>query len=105
MNKEKTPFSAHKHAERLSTVINSIADAVLEYSVNHVEPPDLTIKTFESSIIIFQFALMDHLWKLQVVENMPQEQREEMATAAGTKLRELVKTFTGIDTHSMYPEN
>jgi hypothetical protein len=105
MSNEEKQFSAQTHAERLSTVINSIADAVLEYSVNHVEPPDLTIKTFESTIIIFQFALMDHLWKLQVVENMPQEQREEMATAAGARLRELVKTFTGIDTHSMYPEN
>ena len=105
MNNQKTPFFAHKHAERISTVIDSIADAVLEYSVNHVEPPDLTIKTLESSIIIFQFALMDHLWKLQVVENMPQEQREEMASAAGSRLRELVKTFTGIDTHSMYPKN
>ena len=105
MSNEENQFSAQTHAERLSTVIDSIADAVLEYTINHVEPPDLTIKTLESSVLIFQFALMDHLWKLQVVENMPQKQREEMAAAAGTKLREFVKTFTGIDTHSMYPEN
>jgi len=105
MSNEEKQLSAQMHAERLSTVIDSIADAVLEYSVNQVDPPDLTIKTLESSILIFQFALMDHLWKLQAVENMPQKQREEMASAAGTKLRELVKTFTGIDTHSIYPEN
>ena len=57
---------------------------------------------FRASTVIFMTTLMDRMWKLQEKENLPIEDRKNMAEKAGEQLRKLVKTFTDIDTFNFY---
>lgn len=47
-------------------------------------------------------ALLDKMWEYQEKINMPQEEREEMATEVGLEFRKLIMKYTNIDTHKIY---
>ena len=57
---------------------------------------------FRASTVIFMTTLMDRMWVLQEKEDLPIEDRKNMAEKAGQELRKLVKTFTDIDTFNFY---
>jgi hypothetical protein len=61
--------------------------------------PNYTNREFMNTLIIFHTALMDKMWDLQQKENMDFKDRENMATKCGEDLRNLIKTYTGLDTH------
>jgi hypothetical protein len=42
------------------------------------------------------------MWELQEKENLSIEIREDMATKSGEAIRNIIKTFTNIDTHNLY---
>lgn len=61
--------------------------------------PNYTKREFMNTIIIFQNALIDKMWDLQNKENIALTDRENMAVKCGLDLRNLIKTYTGLDTH------
>jgi len=48
---------------------------------------------------LFQTFLMSKMWALQESENMPMEVRKRMSEKAGSELRKIILTYTGIDMH------
>lgn len=63
--------------------------------------PNYSNRDFLNCIIIFQNAIMDKMYDLQLKEEMALEDMENMATSSGNEIRRIVKTFTGFDTHDI----
>ena len=47
-------------------------------------------------------AMLDKMWKLQEDENIDIDARADMAEKLGNELRNMVRIYTNIDTHSLY---
>lgn len=88
--------------KKLSPVLVEIEDTLWEFEANSGTKPEYTIDGFRSAIKIFMSVLMDKVWELQNNEKIPMEQRIEMVTKLGNDVRELVKTYTDIDTVDLY---
>lgn len=85
--------------KRLSPVLSEIEDTLLD---NYETKPGFDNDGFRASVFIFQSALLDKMWELQEKENLSNKIREEMATKCGEGIRNLIKTFTDIDTYKLY---
>ena len=85
--------------KKLSPVLSEIEDTLLE---NYETKPGFTDEGFRASIYIFQSALLDKMWELQEKEELSIEVRADMATKSGEAIRNIIKTFTNIDTHELY---
>lgn len=88
--------------QRLSPIISEIEDTLLEYEVSFGYKPEFTEAGFRGAIKIFAAVLMDKMYSLQEVENIPFDDRTSMATKLGEDIRKLVKVYTDIDTYDMY---
>lgn len=88
--------------QELSPVLCEIEDALWEWEANGGLKPDYPIKGFKATIKIFISVMMDKIWELQTNEKIPIEERMKMAQKCGEDVRALVKTYTDIDTHSLY---
>lgn len=60
--------------------------------------PNFSDNAFLDSILIFQTVFMDKVYDCQEYDKMEHKQRLKMVNSAGNNLRELIKTYTGIDT-------
>jgi len=87
---------------RLSEIYNEIAGTLWEFEADFGLKPNFTDKGFESAVKIFSSALMDKIFDLQEDEDIDIKDRMEMATAAGTEIHKLVKTYTGLNTKNFY---
>lgn len=88
--------------KKLSPILVEIEDTIWEFEANVQEPPMFTDDGFRASIKIFMAALMDKMYALQREEKIELEDGGNMAFKAGQDLRNLVKTYTGIDTYDLY---
>jgi len=90
--------------KKLSPILNEIEDTLWEFECFNGGKPCFTDEGFRSSIKIFMACLMDKMYELQDKEsdNFDLELRGEMARKAGEDVRNLVKTYTNIDTHKFY---
>jgi len=52
-------------------------------------------------LFIFNTVLGDLMWQLQEAENIKIEDRMKMAEDLGGKIRELLRVYTGIDSHKL----
>jgi len=86
----------------LSPILNEIEDALWDMEATLAEKPCYTKEGFRSACKIFMSVILDKMWELQEAEQMPQKEREKMAVKAGQAVREMVKTFCDIDTHTLY---
>ena len=86
------------YKEELEVIANDILEqnAVAERSENK---PNYSNRDIMNTLIIFQTALMDKMYDLQVKENISSDDRLKMAESCGLSLRELIHTYTGLDTH------
>lgn len=91
-----------KIGEKISPILVEIEDALWEFEADIGFKPGYTDDGFRAGIKIFMSVLMDRIWELQDDENIDMETRKAMATKAGEDVRNLVKTYTGIDTHKLY---
>lgn len=91
--------------QRLSPILNEIEETLWDHEVLSDDKPDYTIEGFRSAAKIFMSAMMDKMWELQDTENMTIDQRVLMAEKAGNELRAFIKTYTDIDTVSLYDNN
>ena len=88
--------------EKLSPVLEEIENTLLEHQVNVQTQPKFTNDGFRAVTKIFIDVLLDKMWELQKAENIPQTDRENMATKAGEDIRKLIKVYTNIDTYKLY---
>lgn len=88
--------------KKLSPILVEIEDTLWEFECYSGRKPEYTEEAFRASIKIFMSALMDKMWEVQNFDEMSMEDRGNMATKAGESVRELVKTYTGLDTHKLY---
>lgn len=88
--------------EKLSPVLSEIESTLIEYELNVARPPQYTNEGFRAAIKIFMSAMLDKMWKLQENENIDIDARADMAEKLGNELRNMVRIYTNIDTHSLY---
>lgn len=97
MKKEQIPIG-----QQLSPVLEEIEATLLEHAATVASPPEFTPEGFRAGVQIFMAVMMDKLWSLQQSEDMPIENREEMAVKMGKDIRDMVKTYTDVDTFELY---
>lgn len=88
--------------EKLSPVLSEIESTLIEYELNVARPPQYTNEGFRAAIKIFMSAMLDKMWKLQENENIDIDARADMAEKLGNEIRNIVRVYTNIDTHSLY---
>jgi hypothetical protein len=84
--------------------LEEIADDLLNQSADakgNENKPNYSKRDFMNAIIIFQTALMDKMYDLQEHEGMSIDDRVKMAESCGFALRNLIHTYTGLDTHKI----
>lgn len=88
------------HKEELEQIATDILTQNAEAKGNE-NKPNYSNRDFMNATIIFQTALMDKLWDNQNYDNMSMEDRLKMAESCGLALRDLIHTYTGLDTHKV----
>jgi len=81
-----------------------IASDILEQNVEakgNENKPNYSKRDFMNATIIFQTALMDKMYDNQDYDKMNIEDRMKMAESCGFALRNLIHTYTGLDTHKI----
>ena len=63
--------------------------------------PNYSNRDFMNAVIIFQTALMDKMYDNQDYDKMNFEDRLKMAESCGFALRNLIHTYTNLDTHKI----
>ena len=87
--------------KRISPILEEIENTLWEFEVSGVKP-EYTKEGFRAGIKIFASVLMDKIWELQEGENTENQDRLNMVQKAGEDIRQLVKTYAGIDCHELY---
>lgn len=88
--------------EKISPVLVEIEGAILDFEVAEIGKPDYSQDAFRAAMRIFMSAMLDKVWELQENENMGMANRCAMAEKLGNELRQIVKTYTNIDTTTLY---
>ena len=88
--------------KKLSPVLEEIESTLLEYEANIGIKPEFTDEGFRAGIKIFSSVVLDRIWNLQESEELSMDDRIKMAESFGNKIREIVKTYTNIDTRQLY---
>lgn len=87
---------------KLSPILCEIEDTIWEFEANRGIKPEYTIEGFRAGIKIFMSVLMDKIWELQSDEKIEFKDRVKMVEKCGQDVRNLIKTYTNIDSHSLY---
>ena len=88
--------------KNISPILVEIEDALLGFEVEIGTKPEYTDGGFRAAIKIFMSVLMDKMWELQLNEKILMEDRMKMAHKLGQDVRQMIKTYTDIDTHELY---
>jgi hypothetical protein len=88
--------------KKLSPVLEEIELTLLEYEANIGIQPEFTDEGFRAGIKIFSSVMLDRIWNLQESEDLSIDDRIKMAESFGNKIKEIVKTYTNIDTRQLY---
>lgn len=79
-------------------IFKEIATGLLE--VAEIKP-NYTDEAMVSVTLIFQSVFMDKLFDTMEYDNMNKEDRLKMAESAGSELKKLIHTYTGLDMHKL----
>jgi hypothetical protein len=88
--------------KKISPVLSEIESALIEFEINVARPPEYTDEGFRASVKIFLSVMLDKMWKLQEDEGIDINTRADMAEKLGNELRNIIRVYTNIDTHSLY---
>jgi hypothetical protein len=88
--------------QKLSPILVEIENALWEHEAYISSKPEYTIEGFRAATKIFMSVLMDKMYELNIKEGMSLEDAGNMATKAGEEIRQIIKTYTDIDTHELY---
>ena len=84
------------YKNELEAIANDLLTQNAEAKGNE-NKPNYSNRDFMNAVIIFQTALMDKMYDNQ--NGMSLDERMEMAERCGLDLRNLIHTYTGLDTH------
>ena len=79
-----------------------IEEILWNFESNNVGKPEYELEGFRAICKIFMSAMMDKMWDLQESDEMALEDRAAMAEKCGREVRNLIKTYTNIDTTTLY---
>ena len=85
--------------KELKKEIDELANKILESSGVYREYSDTDLA---NSLIIFMEVFMAKMYDRNVKLKIVQKERLELAELSGTKIRELVNIFTGVDMHDVF---
>lgn len=88
--------------QELSEMLCEIESLLLELEEKIGEPPGVTLDGFRAGVKIASSVMFDKMWELQERERMPLDSRIEMVNKFGEEFKDLIFTYTGIDTHELY---
>lgn len=88
--------------EKLSPILVEIESAMIDHELNDGGKPEYTFDGFRAASRIFMTVLMDKIWELQKGEEMEEETRLAMVLKCGQDLRNLIKTYTNLDSYDFY---
>ena len=88
--------------EALSPILVEIEQTLWEFESELKIKPEYTQEGFRAAVKIFMSAMMDKIYDLQENENIDFKTRCKMAQKCGEDLKDLVKTYTNIDTKELY---
>jgi hypothetical protein len=88
--------------DKLSPILEEIEDTLLVFAVDYPHKTCYTFEGFRAAAYIFMSAMMDKMYDYQDTKNMTLTERENQATEVGTKIRELILDYTGIDSFQFY---
>lgn len=90
-----------EYSESINQSLIDIADAFDAAPDEAIEAINFTDESFRATIKIFSVAFFHKIWKLQEDENLDDDVRQAMAEKCGRDLRQLIKTYTNIDTKQL----
>jgi hypothetical protein len=88
--------------EKISTILAEIEDTLWEFEYYQGTKPGYAIEGFRAAIKIFMSVMMDKIWELQQDEKISMDDRIKMVEKCGYDVRDIVRIYTGIDTHELY---
>jgi adenylate kinase len=88
--------------KKISPILSEIESALIEFEINVAKPPEYTDEGFRAAVKIFLSVMLDKMWKLQEDEEIDINTRADMAEKLGTEIRNIIRVYTNIDTHSLY---
>jgi hypothetical protein len=88
--------------QKISPILVELEAALIEYEIYNGSQPNYTIEGFRAATKIFMSVLLDKMYNLQCNENLDTDDKLNMAHSAGIALKDLVKTYTDIDTTKLY---
>jgi hypothetical protein len=86
------------YKQELEIIASDILNQNAEAKGNE-NKPNYSNRDFMNTLLIFQTALMDKMYDNQDYDKMDVDNRLKMATSCGLELRDLIHTYTGLDTH------
>lgn len=90
--------------KKLSRILVELEETLWEFDINVASKPEYTEDGFRAACKIFMSVLLDKMWDLQESEKMDIETRSNMALKAGNDFKKFIKTYTDIDTETLYDE-
>jgi hypothetical protein len=87
---------------RLKPLLVIIENAIWDEECSSPLQPHFDDDAFRACIKIFACAFIERVWNLQEKENLSDDDRVNMASAAAADLRNLIKVYTDIDTKLLY---
>lgn len=88
--------------QRLNSILIKIENILIDHEVYHSTKPEYSIDAFRAILKLFMSALLDKMYELQEKENMPLNDRKNMAVKAGEDIRKIIKIYTDIETLNLY---
>lgn len=88
--------------QKFSPILVEIEAALLEHAACVEKPTEFTDDGFRAALQIFWTAILDKMYALQVNEGFMLGTACDMAEKCGNDLRAFVKTYTNIDTTTLY---
>ena len=87
-----------EYSQSINQSLIDIADAFDAAPDEAIEAINFTNEGFRATIKIFSVAFFEKIWNLQEEEDLDDATREAMIEKCGSDLRQLIKTYTNIDT-------
>lgn len=88
--------------EALSPVLHEISETLWEHEANLATKPEYNMQGFEAACHIFTSAMLDFAFNFYAISGKDMDFMSGMATKLGQEIREMILTYTGLDSTKFY---
>ena len=88
--------------QKISPILEEIENALWDHEATTGTKTEYSQEGFRAATKIFMSVLMDKIWELQEKEGIAFEDRIKMVEKAGRDVKNIIKTYTDIDTFKLY---